>query len=69
MSRTAAFEKLTLEEYQSEMSGIYSTCVNVNTLDESPMAYKDMNEIVKNIQPTAEIVCNIKPLYNFKSAV
>ncbi len=69
MSRTAAFAQLTLEEYQSEMSGIYSTCVTANTLDESPMAYKDMNEIVENIQPTAEIVCKIKPVYNFKAAV
>ena len=47
MSRTAAFERLTMEEYQKEMQGIYSTCINVATLDESPMAYKSMNEIIE----------------------
>ena len=68
MSRSAAFEKLTMEEYQKEMAGIYTTCVNTSTLDESPMAYKSMYEIVANIEPTAEIVAHIKPIYNFKAA-
>lgn len=67
MSRTAAFERLTMEEYQKEMQGIYSTCINVATLDESPMAYKSMDEIIENIKPTAEIVTRIKPVYNFKA--
>ena len=68
MSRSDAFEKLTMEEYKKEMAGIYTTCVNTNTLDESPMAYKSMNEIVENIEPTAEIIAHIKPIYNFKAA-
>jgi len=68
MSRTTAFEKLTMEEYQRQMEGIYTTCVNTATLDESPMAYKSMEEIVNNIGPTAEIVSHIKPIYNFKAA-
>lgn len=68
MSRTAAFERLTMEEYQKEMQGIYSTCINTATLDESPMAYKSMDEIVEQIQPTAEIVARIKPIYNFKAS-
>jgi RNA-splicing ligase RtcB len=68
MSRSAAFERLTMAEYEAEMAGIYSTCVVPDTLDESPMAYKNMDEIVENIQPTAEIVCRIKPIYNFKAA-
>ena len=68
MSRTAAFERLTMEEYAKQMEGIYTTCVNSDTLDESPMAYKNMDEIVANIQPTAEIVAHIKPIYNFKAA-
>ena len=67
MSRSVAFERLTMEEYEAEMSGIYSTCIVRNTLDESPMAYKNMDEIVKNIEPTAEIICRIKPIYNFKA--
>lgn len=68
MSRTKAFENLTMEQYQKEMKGIYSTCVNPSTLDESPMAYKPMDEIVKNIEPTAEIIKRIKPIYNFKAS-
>ena len=50
------------------MAGIYTTCVNTATLDESPMAYKNMDEIVANIEPTAEIIAHIKPIYNFKAA-
>jgi RNA-splicing ligase RtcB len=68
MSRTAAFERLTMEEYMAQMAGIYTTCVNSATLDESPMAYKNMDEIIANIEPTAEIVKRIKPIYNFKAA-
>lgn len=68
LSRSAAFEKLTMEEYQAQMAGIYTTCVNSSTLDESPMAYKSMDEIIENIEPTAEILAHIKPIYNFKAA-
>ncbi len=68
MSRSAALERLTMEEYQTQMAGIYTTCVNRATLDESPMAYKNMDEIIKNIEPTAEIIAHIKPIYNFKAA-
>lgn len=68
MSRSAAFERLTMEEYKKQMEGIYTTCVNTSTLDESPMAYKNMDEIVANIEPTAKIISHIKPIYNFKAA-
>ena len=68
MSRSKAFESLTMEEYQKEMQGIYSTCINASTLDESPMAYKSMDEIIENIEPTAKIVTRIKPVYNFKAS-
>ena len=68
LSRSAAFEKLTMAEYEAQMAGIYSTCVLPDTLDESPMAYKSMDEIVENIEPTAEIVAHVKPIYNFKAA-
>ncbi len=67
-SRTQAKEKFTVEEFAESMKGIYTTCVCGNTLDESPMAYKTMDDIVSNISPTAEIVKIIKPLYNFKAA-
>ena len=68
MSRSAAFERLTMEEYRTQMAGIYTTCINEDTLDESPMAYKNMDEIVSNIEPTADILAHIKPIYNFKAA-
>lgn len=68
LSRSAAFEKLTMEEYQAQMAGIYTTCVNSFTLDESPMAYKKIDEIVENIEPTVEILAHIRPIYNFKAA-
>ena len=68
MSRKDAFESLSMEEYREQMQGIYSTCVNAATLDESPMAYKPMDEILSEIDPTAEIVERIRPIYNFKAA-
>ena len=68
MSRAKAFEKLTMEEYRKEMAGIYTTCVNENTLDESPMAYKSMEEILRHIGDTAEVVAHIRPIYNFKAS-
>lgn len=66
-SRSDANVLLTMEEYKEQMKGIYSTCINLSTLDESPMAYKNMDQIVKNITPTAEIIAHIKPIYNFKA--
>ena len=68
MSRRNAFDSLSMEDYQKEMNGIFSTCVNPDTLDEAPMAYKPCDEIVSRIGPTAEIISRIKPLYNFKAA-
>lgn len=68
MSRSAAFQSLSMEEYKAEMADVYSTCVVPDTLDESPMAYKSMDDIVNQITPTAEIICRIKPIYNFKAA-
>lgn len=67
LSRTAASRSLSMEEYRKEMSGIYSTCVSKDTLDESPMAYKSMDEIVSQIKPTADIIEHIRPIYNFKA--
>lgn len=67
LSRTEAKKRLSMEEYKKEMAGIYSTSVKMSTLDESPMAYKDMSEIVREIEPTAEIIKKIKPVYNYKA--
>jgi RNA-splicing ligase RtcB len=68
LSRSDALIRLTMEEYKKEMEGIYTTSVQMDTLDEAPMAYKPIDEIIRNIQPTAEIVCRIKPIYNFKAS-
>ena len=67
MSRSKAKEKVSLEEYQESMKGIYTTSVSRSTIDESPMAYKPMNEILEHIKDTVEIVKIIKPVYNFKA--
>lgn len=68
MSRMKAKRELNLEEFKAEMSGIYSTTVSKATLDEAPMAYKTMDDIVNNINPTANIEKIIKPIFNFKAA-
>lgn len=68
MSRSKAKEMVSLEEYEKSMSGIFTTSVNVSTIDESPMAYKPIKEIVENIKDAVEIVDIIKPVYNFKAS-
>lgn len=68
MSRSKAKENIALEEFQKSMQGIYTTSVNQSTIDESPMAYKPIAEIVANIQDTVDIVKIIKPVYNFKAS-
>lgn len=68
MSRSKAKETVSLEEFSQSMEGIYTTSVNASTLDESPMVYKPMDEIVANIEDTVEILKIIKPIYNFKAA-
>jgi RNA-splicing ligase RtcB len=67
MSRSKAKESILLEEYQKAMDGIFTTSVNTSTIDESPMAYKTMDEIIGHIKDTVEIVDIIKPIYNFKA--
>jgi RNA-splicing ligase RtcB len=68
MSHMAAMKTLSLEEYESEMSGILTTSVSRYTLDEAPMAYKSIDEIARHIEPTANIVERIRPTYNFKAS-
>lgn len=67
MSRSEAKETFTVSEFKKQMAGIYTTSVGRSTLDECPMAYKNMDDIVDNIGPTAEIDAVIKPIYNFKA--
>ena len=66
-SRTQAKKNFTVDEFKESMEGIFTTSINDKTLDECPMAYKTMDDIVNNISPTADIVKIIKPIYNFKA--
>ena len=67
MSRKDATASLDLEEYRRQMDGIYTSCVGKSTLDEAPMAYKSMEEILSQIGPTVEVLQQIRPVYNFKA--
>jgi RNA-splicing ligase RtcB len=67
MSRSDAKASFTVSEFKKQMQGIYTTTVGQSTLDECPMAYKRMEDIVDNIHPTVEIQNVIKPIYNFKA--
>lgn len=67
MSRAQAKESFTVSEFKKQMEGIYTTSVGKDTLDECPMAYKGMQDILDNIGPTADVVSIIKPVYNFKA--
>lgn len=68
MSRTKAKEKLSMEEYKKTMEGIYTTSVNEETLDEAPMAYKSLNDIISIIKDSVDIIDIMKPVYNFKAS-
>lgn len=67
MSRTKAKNSFTVSEFKKVMKDIYTTSVNKETLDECPMAYKSIDDIVNNIEDTVEILDIIKPIYNFKA--
>ena len=67
MSRAKAKELLSLEEYREAMKGIYTTSVNLDTLDESPMAYKSIKDIMSVIMDSVDVIDVLKPIYNFKA--
>ena len=67
MSRTRAYEQITMEDFESAMAGVYSESVTEFTRDESPMVYKPADEIIANIGPTVTIDSIIRPIFNFKS--
>ncbi len=67
LSRSDAKNSISMAEYKKSMEGIYTTSVNSSTIDESPMAYKNPDEIIKAIEETADIIDIIRPVYNFKS--
>ena len=67
MSRTAARETLDMDEYRREMAGVYTTSVNEATLDEAPMAYKSLADIIDVIRESVDVIEILKPIYNFKA--
>ena len=68
MSRRTAKEQLSLEEYREMMKGVYTTSVNESTLDEAPMAYKSLEDIIDVIRDSVDIIDVMKPIYNFKAS-
>ena len=67
MSRSKAKSTLSMEEYQETMKGVYTTSVNENTLDEAPMAYKSLEDIIDVIRESVDVIDVMKPIYNFKA--
>jgi RNA-splicing ligase RtcB len=67
LSRSEAKRVLNIEEFKASMDGIYTTSVCESTIDEAPMVYKPMDEIIECIEPTVDIVKTIRPIYNFKA--
>ena len=67
MSRTAARASLDMEEYRREMAGVYTTSVCEGTIDEAPMAYKSLEDIIDVIEESVEVIEVLKPIYNFKA--
>lgn len=67
LSRGKAKETLTMEEYKKEMAGVYTTSVNKATLDESPMAYKSLSDIIDVVRESVDVIEIMKPVYNFKA--
>lgn len=67
MSRSKAKQEIDLEKFKESMEGIYTTSVCKNTIDESPMAYKDMDIILEHIKKTCNVLWMIKPVINIKS--
>ena len=68
MSRTKAKSTLSMEEYKEAMKGVYTTSVNEQTLDEAPMAYKSLEDIIDVIRESVDVIDVMKPIYNFKAS-
>lgn len=68
MSRTKAKDTLNMEDYRHVMEGIYSTSINEATLDEAPMAYKSLEDIIDVIKESVDILDIMRPIYNFKAS-
>ena len=68
LSRARARETLNMEDFRAAMAGVYTTSVDESTIDESPMAYKSIDDIIGVIRETVDVIDVIKPVYNFKAS-
>ena len=68
MSRSKARETLDMEAYRATMAGVYTTSVNERTIDEAPMAYKSLEDIIDVIRDSVDVIEVLKPIYNFKAS-
>ena len=68
MSRSTAFQTLNMETYAEAMKGIYTTSVSPSTIDEAPMAYKSLEDIIDVIRDSVDVIDLMKPIYNFKAS-
>ncbi len=68
MSRSEAKRSVSMEEYRASMEGIYTTTVNESTLDEAPMVYKSLEDIMDMIHESVDVIDRIRPVYNFKAS-
>ena len=68
MSRGKAKESIDIEAYKASMNGIYTTSVNESTIDEAPMAYKSLADIIEVIRDSVDIIDIMRPIYNFKAS-
>ena len=68
MSRSKARETLDMEGYRATMVGVYTTSVNERTIDEAPMAYKSLTDIIDVIRDSVDVIEILKPIYNFKAS-
>ena len=67
MSRTAARKHLSVDEFKSRMTDVWSSCVGKSTIDESPMAYKPTQLVSDYLHETIKIEQKLRPIYNFKA--
>ena len=67
MSRTQAMKSLSMDEYRKTMEGVYTTSISEGTLDEAPMAYKSLEDIIDVVAESVDIIEVMKPVYNFKA--
>ena len=68
LSRTRAREQLNMDEYRHSMEGVYTTSVSESTIDEAPMAYKSLKDIIGPVNESVDVIEVLKPIYNFKAA-